>query len=238
LLQESTANLHEFDMKELLDNFAWHALSGPHLKFSVGGVDARRYAPGLSRIVGFANPQSPNFDALTPYCESGEHFYCGGWSGAAPAGWRIDAETTMIRMVWDSHLPEDDPAPEAFRLERAQAPQAFELASLTRPGPFGLRTIELGEYFGVYEGERLIAMAGERMHAGEFREISGVCTHPDFQGRGLARKLTLKLIRRQMQRDEHPFLSVMSENVNARRLYERMGFQTYRETVLRVVSRI
>jgi predicted GNAT family acetyltransferase len=47
----------------------------------------------------------------------------------------------------------------------------------------------------------------------------------------------LKLIRRQMQRDETPFLHVMHDNANARRLYERMGFRDYRESVVRVISR-
>ena len=79
-------------------------------------------------------------------------------------------------------------------------------------------------------------MAGERMHAGKLREISGVSTHPDFQGRGLARRLMVKLIRRQMQREELPFLHVMSDNKNAHRLYERMGFRDYRESLVRVVS--
>jgi predicted GNAT family acetyltransferase len=46
----------------------------------------------------------------------------------------------------------------------------------------------------------------------------------------------VKLIRRQMLRDETPFLHVMRDNVNARRLYERMGFREYRESVVRVVS--
>ena len=80
-------------------------------------------------------------------------------------------------------------------------------------------------------------MAGERMHAGGLREISGVCTHPGFQGQGFARRLMLKLIRRQMQRSETPCLHVMHDNVNARRLYERMGFRNFRETVVRVVAR-
>ena len=79
-------------------------------------------------------------------------------------------------------------------------------------------------------------MAGERMHAGTLREISGVCTHPDFQGRGLARQLMLKLIRRQMLRGETPFLHVMSANTGARGLYARMGFREHNETVIRVVS--
>jgi len=142
----------------------------------------------------------------------------------------------MFKMVCEIPMPEADEAPEAVRLGPEHAAQALELADLTRPGPFGLRTIELGEYFGCFEAERLVAMAGERMHAGKLREISGVCTHPDFQGRGLARRLMVKLIRRQMQREELPFLHVMSDNKNAHRLYERMGFRDYRESLVRVVS--
>jgi predicted GNAT family acetyltransferase len=116
------------------------------------------------------------------------------------------------------------------------AARAFDLAALTRPGPFGLRTTELGEYVGYLEGERLIAMAGERMCAGPLREISGVCTHPDFQGRGLARQLMLKLVRHQLLRGETPFLHVMHDNAHAHRLYGRMGFRDHRETVVRVIS--
>ena len=80
-------------------------------------------------------------------------------------------------------------------------------------------------------------MVGERMHAGSLREISGVCTHPNFQGRGFARRLMLKLVRRQMQRNETTFLHVMRDNTGARQLYERMGFRNYRETIVRVIAR-
>jgi predicted GNAT family acetyltransferase len=139
-------------------------------------------------------------------------------------------------MVWEAAMPGSDEAPEAVRLGPEHSTQAFELAALTRPGPFGPRTIELGEYFGCFDGSRLIAMAGERMHAGTLREISGVCTHPDFQGRGFARRLMSKLIQRQMQRNETPFLHVMRDNSNAQQLYRRMGFGIYREAVVRVVS--
>ncbi len=31
---------------------------------------------------------------------------------------------------------------------------------------------------------------GERMHPPGYTEVSGVCTHPDFRGRGLARQLS------------------------------------------------
>jgi len=167
---------------------------------------------------------------------SGEHFYCDGWSGIAPPGWRVDAESTMFKMLWEGAMPANDEAPEAIRLRPEHVQQALELVRLTQPGPFGPRTIELGEYFGCFEGKRLVAMAGERMHAGALREISGVCTHPDFQGQGFARRLMNKLIRRQLQRNESPFLHVMRENHAAHGTYERMGFRDYKESVVRVVS--
>ena len=79
-------------------------------------------------------------------------------------------------------------------------------------------------------------MAGERMHAGPLREISGVCTHPEVQGRGHARRLIQQLIRRQMQRGETPFLHVMRHNAGAVRLYERMGFSIVKESIVRMIS--
>lgn len=222
---------------QLLDNISWHTLVGPHAPYASGDHLARRYAAGFSPIVGFPDPARPDFSALARYCAAGEHFYCADWSGPTPAGWRIDADATMFQMVWEAAVPSGDACPEALRLEARHADQALELATLTKPGPFGPRTIELGEYFGCFEGERLVAMAGERMVAGRLREISGVCTHPDFQGRGLARRLMLKLVQRQVQRDETPFLHVMRNNNGARGLYERMGFATHREAVVRVITR-
>ncbi len=225
-------------MNGLLDNIVWHTLAGPHSRYAVGTDVARRYARGFSPIVGFRDGGRPDFAELVPYCEPGEHFYCDGWTGPAPAGWCIDAESTMFKMVFERATPPANEFPDAVPLRAEHASAALELAQLTRPGPFGPRTIELGDYFGCFDGGRLVAMAGERMFAGRLREVSGVCTHPDFQGRGLARRLVAKLIGRQVARDQIPFLHVMSDNAAAHRLYLGMGFRDYRETVVRVVSRM
>ena len=221
----------------LLDNITWHTLAGPHARYAAGEGGARRYARGFSPILGFADPARPDFDALAACCEPGEHFYAAGWSGRAPAGWRVEDETTMFQMLWDAPPPAADEALEALPLGPEHVERMMELVRLTQPGPFGPRTVELGDYYGLFEGERLVAMAGERMQAGRLREVSGVCTHPDFQGRGLARRLLGKLVRRQTARDELPFLHVMRDNVGAQRVYERMGFRLERETVVRVLAR-
>ena len=224
-------------MTELLANIIWHALSGAQARFAVGGAAARRYAPGFSPIAAFADPAAPDLDALAPHCAAAEHLYCEGWPGGAPPGWQIEAETTMFRMVWQGGVPAEAALSEAQALVPAHAAQALALAEATRPGPFGPRTLELGDYLGVFDGGRLIAMAGERMQAGRLREVSGVCTDPAFQGRGLARRLMLQLIRRQCLRGETPFLHVMRENTAARALYERMGFRDFREVAVRVIAR-
>ncbi|HEY4082061.1 MAG TPA: GNAT family N-acetyltransferase [Burkholderiaceae bacterium] len=222
---------------ERFENLIWHALSGPHARFAQGGAVARRYAPGFSPILGFADRYNPDFGALDGICQVGEHFYCEGWSGPAPAGWQIEFEATMLKMAWTGDLPAEH-GEGLVRLGPEHAEQALALAQLTKPGPFGLRTVELGEYFGVIENGQLMAMAGERMHALPLREISGVATHPDARGQGLAGRLMNHLVRRQMQRGEQPVLHVMSGNAAARQLYERIGWRQHLEVVVRVIARI
>jgi ribosomal protein S18 acetylase RimI-like enzyme len=224
-------------MKPILDNIMWNCLAGPHARFATGAGDVRRYAPGFSPIVGARDPEHPDFGELERFCEPGESFYFDRWAGPEPDGFRVEKQATMFKLVWAAAIPEADAAPDATPLGAEHAAAALALAQLTNPGPFGLRTLELGDYFGYFEGGRLIAMAGERMQAGTLREVSGICTHPDARGRGLAQRLTLKLVRRELLRGETPFLHVMSHNTAARALYAKLGFREHCETVVRVVTR-
>jgi predicted GNAT family acetyltransferase len=98
------------------------------------------------------------------------------------------------------------------------------LTSLVYPAYFRPRTLEMGRYIGIYDGRRLAAMAGERMHAGPWREVSAVCTHPDYVGRGLARQLMDHLCADIRRRGEIPFLHVSFTNERAKTLYDRLGF--------------
>lgn len=224
-------------MTTILDNVFWHALTGAQAHFAAGAGPVRRYARGFSPIAGFADPQRPDFAALASHFEPGESFYTDGWSGAVPSGWRIEVESTMYKMIWDGGPAPEAEAPGAVPLGPEHAARAVELATLTRPGPFGPRTIELGDYFGYLEGERLLAMAGERAQAGTLREISGICTHPDHQGLGFAGRLTALVLRRMLQRGETPFLHVMCANDIAHGIYRRVGFRDYKVSVVRVVAR-
>jgi ribosomal protein S18 acetylase RimI-like enzyme len=217
-------------------NIIWRSFTGTHARFTTGTDRIRRYAKDISPLIGYADPDAPDFEALTPYCEPGERFYCAEWRGPEPAGWKIEVDSAMCAMHWNGAIPEADPALGAIRLRAEHVAQMMALTAVTRPGPFGTRTIELGEWHGIFDGDRLIAMAGQRLHAGELHEISGICTLPEYQGRGLGTRLTALIIRIQMARGEKPFLHVASANMRARELYGRMGFVLEREVAMRVVS--
>ena len=148
-----------------------------------------------------------------------------------PAGWAISEVIPCHQMVVEELKPppEGEPGIAIRPLTAASSAQALELAGVAQPGPFLARTVELG-FAGVVEGDRLVAMAGERLRLPGHSEISGVCTHPDAQGRGLGAAVTRYVAAGILGRGETPFLHVSHHNDGARRLYERLGF-TVRRTL-------
>ena len=116
------------------------------------------------------------------------------------------------------------PVPLLRRLDATDVPQMLELVALTRPGPFLPCTIELGDYYGVFDAGRLVAMAGERMQLPGFTEISAVCTHPDARRRGHAAGLTTRLAAGILDRGDVPFLHHTADNHDAGRVYRELGF--------------
>lgn len=99
------------------------------------------------------------------------------------------------------------------------------LAALTKPGPFNSRTIEFGEYYGIFENGRLASMTGQRLHVENYTEVSAVCTHPDFLGKGYAAALLQHQLQIICGNGQIPFLHVRADNERAIALYERLGFK-------------
>lgn len=75
------------------------------------------------------------------------------------------------------------------------------------------------------------------MQIGNFREVTAICTHPEYRGRGLARRLTLKMVQHQLERGQRPFLHVMTSNTRALELYRSLGFRSVREFIVRAIAR-
>jgi len=130
----------------------------------------------------------------------------------------------MIGSPADSPLRDS----EIVTLGAADVPAMVALVELTKPGPFALRTHELGTFLGIRVGGELVAMTGERMKPGKFVEMTAVCVHPDYRGRGYAQALLAAVARRIEARGEIPFLHVFSNNTSAIALYQRQGMRIRR----------
>jgi predicted GNAT family acetyltransferase len=117
------------------------------------------------------------------------------------------------------------------------APEMLALAKLTEPGPFLQRTHVMGNFLGIRIDGRLAAMAGERMRFAGYTELSGVCTHPDFRGLGLARRLSAAVMARIEARGDQPFLHAWKTNHGAIALYEGLGFTLRTDVNVSVLRR-
>ena len=114
------------------------------------------------------------------------------------------------------------------------------LATLTEPGPFARRTVELGSYFGIRDGARLLAMAGERLKLSGWVEVSGVCTHPDGRCRGYARSLVARVTNAILARGDAAFLHVAvgsPSEKTATRVYEQLGYRFRHELYVHALMR-
>jgi len=80
-------------------------------------------------------------------------------------------------------------------------------------------------YLGIRHEGKLVAMAGERLKVPGFTEVSAVCTHPDYLGKGYARVLMTEIMHGIRERGETAFLHSIKENTRAIELYKRLGFE-------------
>lgn len=142
---------------------------------------------------------------------------------ALPPGLVAAKQAPGVQMVATRRLDLDD-GPQV--LGEADAADMLALATLAEPGPFLPRTPAMGRFIGLRIDGRLVAMAGERMRFPGHVEVSAVCTHPEFRGRGLARRLSAAVTADIQRRGEQPFLHAWTTNTAAIALYDSLGFVT------------
>jgi predicted GNAT family acetyltransferase len=69
-----------------------------------------------------------------------------------------------------------------------------------------------------------------------YTEVSGVGTHPDFRGRGLARCLSAAVVASVEARGDRAFLHAWKTNHVAIALYEGLGFKVRAEVNVAVLN--
>lgn len=215
----------------VLDNPVWHALVGPHRHHGIGRGAARHYPRDIAPFSAILEPSDQAYADLAADLPAGtEARLFRPMEEPLPAGWEGLGCFPMLQMVATRTPEKDDDA--VSTLSSADAGAMLDLVALAQPGPFGRRTAMLGRYLGVWKGDRLMAMAGERLRVPGHVELSAICVHPQARGQGHAARLVRRLMRLAFDNDEVPFLHVRPDNRPAIDLYHHLGFEIRRELMV------
>lgn len=222
----------------MLDRPIWSALSTLQRDLSLGGPMARRYAKDINLFASAADDTAPALAALADLVEPGERIFILQVPDiVVPDGLAPLKVAPGVQMVGTRRIPAAGSQEDLLELTDADAPEMLALAQLTEPGPFLARTHVMGRFLGIRIAGRLAAMAGERFRFPGHTEVSGVCTHPDFRHRGLARRLSAAVAAHIESRGERPFLHAWKTNRPAISLYESLGFEIRAEVAVKVLER-
>lgn len=208
-----------------LDNPIWQSLSSRHRTLALRQGDVARYPAQVAPFLGVSADGIEAIAVLESLVPSGDTALLLGPTPSEPAGWELKHLAHLAQLVCPARIAEVD-GPEIIELSEPHHADILALTALVYPHYFRPRTTDLGRYFGIYQDNRLAAIIGERMGMDDWQEISAVCTHPDFNGRGYARRLLAWLSSDTFARGRTPFLHVSRQNVRALQLYEQNGYRT------------
>jgi ribosomal protein S18 acetylase RimI-like enzyme len=214
----------------LTDNPVYHALLTGDAHLGSGDDTVKYFDAQVSPFVGFAEGYDKGFDALYQLLPKGRKaLYASRNKISEPPGWQQLAAISGLQFLFDHPSSRLDTSVhlsiQPVPLGKQHITEMVELAALTQPGPFDTRTIEFGHYHGVFHDGKLVAMTGQRLHPGNFTEISAVCTHPHHVGKGYAAALLQHELSFICSHGQLPFLHVREDNTRAIALYERLGFR-------------
>ena len=214
-------------MEHLLDNPAWNALISGNKDLYYGTDHIRYFDRDVSPFAAFSENTNDHFRELYQMAAGDRVFlFVTPVEVKIPGPWKLLNCIKGNQMIYTQGAAVGEPALELISLTKEHVPQMLSLTKLTNPGPFTERTIDFGHYRGIFEGDQLAAMAGQRLHAFNYAEVSAVCTHPEHTGKGYVRQLLIHQINRITASGEIPYLHVRSDNDRAIKVYESLGFAT------------
>jgi predicted GNAT family acetyltransferase len=201
---------------------------------------ARRFPPEMTLLGALAANTAMAFDSLAQLIQRDPVTLYFTSAPQIPAGWEILRAVELHQMVQETDTPAalaphetapneavaDTAAPQVIELTPADVPEMSVVYTATRTGrTLCPRIQKLGQFLGVREEGKLVAMGGLRLHLPGYREITTVATLPDREGRGYATAIVRSLIERIRSRGDRPFLTVRTDNTRAIEIYRRLGFR-------------
>ncbi len=115
-------------------------------------------------------------------------------------------------------------------LSPADLQPVVELYAASYPGNwFDPHTLATGKCIGVFEGDRLVSIAGIHVFSAAYRVavLGNITTHPGYRHRGLGTAVTALACAGLRPAVDHIGLNVESTNTSAIRAYEKVGFEVH-----------
>jgi ribosomal protein S18 acetylase RimI-like enzyme len=224
-------------MSNSLENPVWSSLTSRHAHFAKRSGDAIRYPSEVAPFAAVAAHGTPAGEDLAQLVEVGETVLFVGPSPALDAIWDVEPLEHIAQMTCGGRLAVPD-GPEVIPLDARHTADVLDLTARVYPHYFRPRTVDMGRYFGIYDGDKLAAITGERMCFDGHVELSAICTDPAYLGRGYARRLVALLTNDILNRGDVPFLHVSHRNARAKALYEYLGFRWRCDVALVSVQRV
>ncbi|WP_221391595.1 GNAT family N-acetyltransferase [Dyadobacter sp. NIV53] len=212
------------DFYQILDNPVWNALQTTHKNYAKGTSTIQKYPADMLQILGCENPAAAKLEEIEPWMSPGEKLFMVGELAPLPAGWNIYNKIECVQMVCEKTLFPSGSEIDIISLNEKDNEEMLALINQVQPGYFHHNTRLSGRYFGIRHDNKLIAMAGERLCMTGFTEISAVCTHPSYTGKGYARQLVAHITHTNLSEGKLPFLHFVTTNIRARKIYELLGF--------------
>ena len=207
-----------------LDNPAWWALTGVQQSFATGAAHVKRYQRGILPFAAYEHGTTESITALDAWLERGEIFFLIGELPSLPSHWTLLRELPCAQMVLQSAIAAPGGYVPISHLIASHSVDMYNLVQKVQPGYYEPGTHQLGNYYGIWQQEKLVAIAGERMRMEQLTEISAICTDPEYTGRKYAQHLITHLCNTNLEQGNIPFLHVLETNQRAISLYEYLGF--------------
>jgi predicted GNAT family acetyltransferase len=225
-------------MEHVLDNPVWNALTSGNNDLAYGTDEVKYYAQEVAFFAGFKEFSKDHFNALYELITSDRVMTVVSPEDIEiPAQWKVVNHMKILQMVFNGSIPQQPVNQEFTPLQDQHIPNMLTLTKMTKPGPFFERTIDFGNYEGIFKNNELIAMAGQRLHPSPYIEISAVCTHPDHLGNGYASQLINRQILAIIAASGIPFLHVRNDNATAIKVYEKLGFVIRKNMTFNIIQK-
>ena len=223
-----------------LDTPIWTALTTKQAQIAHSNALARRFPPEMTLLGALAANTAMAFDSLAQLIGRDPVTLYFTSPPQIPAGWDVVRAVELHQMVQEEPAASQEQVQqhEIVELTPADVPEMSVVYTATRPGrTLCPRIQKLGQFLGIREEGKLVAMGGLRLHLPGYREITTVATVPDHEGCGYATAIVRALIGRIRSRGDRPFLTVGTSNARAIEIYRRLGFKERARLYSRTIKR-